>query len=181
MQVRANYRKAAKEQRKAVEDEVKRTKNDAKQAEQKAKADTQRCEEQDKADIKWAEEQAKTFAKREQAEAKAVAKREYNEAKRESPEEALQKAERKVQNKAARKELWRDITCGSVNPKIECRQCRHTGAVRVKQITQKAGISGGKATGALLTGGVSLLATGLSRKQQVTQARCDNCGSNWFF
>jgi hypothetical protein len=45
----------------------------------------------------------------------------------------------------------------------------------------KAGISGGKATGAILTGGLSLLATGLSRKHAATEANCGNCGSRWTF
>ena len=43
------------------------------------------------------------------------------------------------------------------------------------------GISGAKATGAVLTLGWSLLATGLSRKEQATQAHCSNCGSTWDF
>lgn len=45
----------------------------------------------------------------------------------------------------------------------------------------KAGVSGGKATAALLTGGFSLLAMGLSRKQRVTEAWCSNCQSTWCF
>jgi hypothetical protein len=48
-------------------------------------------------------------------------------------------------------------------------------------VSRKAGISGGKATGAILTGGLSLLATGLSRKERLTEAHCDNCGSTWTF
>jgi hypothetical protein len=76
---------------------------------------------------------------------------------------------------------WDDLIAGSINSRIECPQCRQAGSVRVKRATQKAGISGGNATGALLTGGLSLFATGLSRKQQVTKARCDNCGSEWTF
>lgn len=31
------------------------------------------------------------------------------------------------------------------------------------------------------TGGLSLLAVGLSRKENHTQARCMNCGSTWVF
>jgi hypothetical protein len=46
---------------------------------------------------------------------------------------------------------------------------------------RKKGISGGKVMGGLLTGGISLLATGLSRKEQATQAHCDNCKSTWDF
>ena len=36
----------------------------------------------------------------------------------------------------------------------------------------RRGISGAKATGAVLTGGVSVLATGLSRNERTTQAHC---------
>jgi hypothetical protein len=41
------------------------------------------------------------------------------------------------------------------------------------------GVSGGKATGAVLTGGVSMLATGLSRKEGTTEMSCGNCGTRW--
>ena len=70
---------------------------------------------------------------------------------------------------------------GHINPALHCPHCQTQGLVRAKSITRKAGVSGAKATGALLTGGVSLLATGLSRKESVTQAHCDNCGSTWTF
>lgn len=63
--------------------------------------------------------------------------------------------------------------------RIQCPHCGLTGQVRTKEAKQKRGISGGKATGALLTGGVSILATGLSRKQKVTEAHCSNCESRW--
>ncbi len=43
----------------------------------------------------------------------------------------------------------------------------------------KRGVSGGKATGALITGGLSIFATGLSRKQDVVEARCSNRGMSW--
>ena len=59
--------------------------------------------------------------------------------------------------------------------------CQTSGQVRTKDIKQKKGISGGKATAALLTGGVSMLATGLSRKEGCTQAHCVNCDSTWVF
>lgn len=51
----------------------------------------------------------------------------------------------------------------------------------MKAVTRKKGVSGAKATGALMTGGVSLLATGLSRKEGLTQAHCEKCGSTWDF
>jgi len=64
---------------------------------------------------------------------------------------------------------------------LVCPHCQQKGYVRTGPITLKKGISGGKATGAVLTGGVSLLATGLSRKEQHTQAHCSNCNSTWVF
>ena len=45
----------------------------------------------------------------------------------------------------------------------------------------KQGISGGKATAAVLTAGISMLGTGLSRKQKVTKAKCRNCRAEWVF
>lgn len=70
---------------------------------------------------------------------------------------------------------------GKPSPRILCPQCQTTGSVTTKQVQQKKGISGGKATGALLTGGITLLATGLSRKETITQAHCTNCQSRWTF
>ncbi|HWA67172.1 MAG TPA: hypothetical protein VG899_12490 [Mycobacteriales bacterium] len=49
----------------------------------------------------------------------------------------------------------------------------------MRRIRQKKGISGGKAAGAVLTLGVSMLATGLSRKEWVNVMRCANCGMKW--
>ena len=74
-----------------------------------------------------------------------------------------------------------EFTYGAVNPKIVCPHCQTTGGVRTKAVKRKTGISGGKVMGGLLTGGFSLLATGLSRKQGCTQAHCDNCNSTWDF
>jgi hypothetical protein len=74
-----------------------------------------------------------------------------------------------------------DIKYGPVNTALLCPHCQTKGNIRTKTVNAKSGISGGKATAALLTGGVSLLATGLSRNEIVTQAHCDNCGSDWRF
>lgn len=65
------------------------------------------------------------------------------------------------------------------NSKLVCPFCNTTGRVRTMQVKKKTGISGGKATGAILTGGVSLLATGLSRKQLTNTFECGNCGIKW--
>jgi hypothetical protein len=70
---------------------------------------------------------------------------------------------------------------GPVNSQLICPHCQTKGKVRTKEIERKAGVSGGKATAAILTGGLSMLATGLSRKEQLTQAYCCNCRSIWAF
>jgi hypothetical protein len=65
--------------------------------------------------------------------------------------------------------------------KIVCPQCQERGFVTTASVTEKTGIHGGKATAAILTGGVSMLATGLSNELGKTQATCSNCGSTWRF
>jgi hypothetical protein len=62
---------------------------------------------------------------------------------------------------------------------LVCPHCGSKGTVTSKQIKAKKGISGGKATGAVLTLGVSTLATGLSRKDNVTERHCSNCKTTW--
>jgi hypothetical protein len=70
---------------------------------------------------------------------------------------------------------------GPQNPKLLCQHCGEKGHVHTKSVRTKAGVSGGKATAALLTGGISLFAVGLSRKQSLTEAWCGNCSSTWHF
>lgn len=70
---------------------------------------------------------------------------------------------------------------GAVNEKMLCPHCSTRGHVQTKKETRKAGVSGGKATGALLTAGLSLFVTGLSRKETVTAAYCGNCEAEWSF
>jgi hypothetical protein len=67
------------------------------------------------------------------------------------------------------------------NPQMVCPHCMTRGRVRTENTKVKQGISGGKATGALLTAGLSVLAVGLSRKQRVTRALCAGCGNSWMF
>lgn len=62
---------------------------------------------------------------------------------------------------------------------ILCPHCQVRGRVHTKTVKVKRGISGGKAVGALLTGGKSLWMTGLSRKEKTTQATCGNCRVTW--
>jgi len=67
------------------------------------------------------------------------------------------------------------------NLEMICPHCQTKGMVYTKQVKKKKGISGGKATAAVLTAGFSILATGLSRKEKSTEAHCDNCGATWHF
>jgi hypothetical protein len=70
---------------------------------------------------------------------------------------------------------------GAVSSQIVCPHCYKTGNVRTKAVRRKKGISGGKAAGALITGGLSIVATGLSREESKTEAHCSNCKSTWDF
>ena len=70
---------------------------------------------------------------------------------------------------------------GILNTRMSCPHCQRKGSVRTRPVKQKAGISGGKATAAIITGGISVLAVGLSRKEERTQASCSECGNTWFF
>lgn len=74
-----------------------------------------------------------------------------------------------------------EITYGPVRPEMICPHCQVKGKVRTTPTKRKRGLSGGKVVGGLLTAGISILATGLSRKEQVTQAHCDNCSATWDF
>ena len=74
-----------------------------------------------------------------------------------------------------------DPVYGILNQKMVCPHCQEKGCVRTKPTTQKKGVSGAKLTGAVLTGGFSLLVCGLSRKETNTQAHCENCNSTWVF
>ena len=70
---------------------------------------------------------------------------------------------------------------GCHNFAMVCPHCHSKGTVRTKQVVKKKGISGGKATAAVITGGISLFGTGLTRKEDYTQAYCDNCNNCWLF
>lgn len=62
---------------------------------------------------------------------------------------------------------------------LRCPHCGAVGRIKKKAVKTKQGISGGKATGAVLTAGFSVLATGLSRKQTVTEMKCRACKMVW--
>lgn len=79
--------------------------------------------------------------------------------------------------------FWKVASQPPPPPRAEmiCPHCQAKGTVTVTRVSRKQGISGGKATGALFTGGVSMLATGLSRKQQMNHGSCSNCRVEWDF
>lgn|GEM_PF-2907467 len=95
-----------------------------------------------------------------------------------SPEERLTYLEEK---QTRLREANREMEYGRINLAMVCPHCQSVGKIRTKEVKQKKGVSGGKATAAVLTAGVSLLAVGLSRKEGATQAHCDNCNNTWFF
>lgn len=98
-----------------------------------------------------------------------------------SPEESQAYLEQLQERQRVLQEEQQVLQIGQKNPAMICPHCQTKGAVRVKRVDRKKGISGGKATAALLTGGVSMLATGLSRKEEWTHAKCENCASEWDF
>jgi hypothetical protein len=70
---------------------------------------------------------------------------------------------------------------GPVNRVMICPHCQSKGQVRTKNVARKKGVSGSKATAAILTGGLSLLFTGLSQEDNQTEAHCCNCNNTWEF
>ena len=68
---------------------------------------------------------------------------------------------------------------GDLKEKVLCPHCQLSGFVHVQAVARKRGISGGKTIAAILTGGVSMLVTGLARKEDQLQAHCSNCGITW--
>jgi len=84
----------------------------------------------------------------------------------------------KSSNKSSNDDFVSDFPGDS---QIICPHCMRKGFVTTRKIKRKAGISGGKATAAILTGGLSLLAAGLSRKEELTEAYCANCNATWHF
>jgi hypothetical protein len=71
------------------------------------------------------------------------------------------------------------LTRAEAQKLIICQYCQQAGGVTVRNIQQKQGVSGGKATSALLTGGVSLFAVGLSKKGMVNELTCSKCSMKW--
>ena len=89
--------------------------------------------------------------------------------------------EQRAMNAKAWEESYQTSRWGSLNSPLVCPHCQERGHVRTMKVELKKGISGAKATGGLLTGGLSILATGLSRKESATQAYCCHCDSTWHY
>ncbi|MFI3188347.1 hypothetical protein BCS42_16515 [Crenothrix sp. D3] len=98
-----------------------------------------------------------------------------------SPDEKQRHLNEQKSQSMAETQKKRITMYGGLNVAMICPHCQTKGKTRTKHIIQKKGVSGAKATGAVLTGGLSLLATGLSRKEDATQAYCENCNSTWSF
>lgn len=98
-----------------------------------------------------------------------------------SPEQKAEQDARFFAHRAELDKQWLIHHLGPIRPQVICPHCQVKGHVRGKAVTDKKGVSGGKATAAVLTAGVSMLATGLSRKEAATAATCDNCQSTWRF
>jgi hypothetical protein len=76
----------------------------------------------------------------------------------------------------------KDATAGAgagAGAELVCPHCQVKGTVTSKTVKAKKGITGSKATGAVLTLGVSTELTGLSRKQDVTARTCSNSKTTW--
>ena len=80
---------------------------------------------------------------------------------------------------AVRVSKWQDQEANKGSAKIVCPHCQTQGSVTIKMLTRGKGISGGKATGALFTGGASMLATGLSKNVPTRHLTCGNCAMEW--
>lgn len=86
-----------------------------------------------------------------------------------------------AEERRLQKESSLDRLHGPRKPMVVCPHCQTRGQVRLKTAKRKKGVSGGKATAAILTVGLSVVAVGLSRKEGGTEAHCANCDSQWFF
>ena len=75
--------------------------------------------------------------------------------------------------------MVRDQLDKSGDAELVCPHCQAKGTVRSKTGKAKKGVSGGKAAAAVLTAGISVIGTGLSRKEPVTQRTYSNCKTTW--
>lgn len=77
-----------------------------------------------------------------------------------------------------RLELFHEIKASN-DAQIQCPHCQVRGQVHTRGRRDKEGVSGGKATAALLTAGASLIFVGLSRRKSRVHLYCRNCGMTW--
>lgn len=63
--------------------------------------------------------------------------------------------------------------------KMTCQHCRTSGSISAKPVTVKDGISGGRAAAGVVTGGASVLVTGLSQRKNQLRYVCGTCGGSW--
>lgn len=96
--------------------------------------------------------------------------------RRQEEREKRHEAERRIEA-----ERYANGKYGTVSPEMICPHCQVKGHVRTKKVVRDNGVSGGKAAAAVLTGGISILATGLSSHKLSTQAFCGNCKNTWLF
>lgn len=75
--------------------------------------------------------------------------------------------------------LITSVLLGKLHSKIICPHCQRAGGVHVKYVSRRSGISGTKAALALLSGGLSLIPIGLSRRENASQAYCMKCRARW--
>jgi hypothetical protein len=76
--------------------------------------------------------------------------------------------------------LW-EHRFGPINPAMIYPHCQVKGRVHARRVRVDSGIAGGKATAAVLTGGLSVVVTGLSNTADRTEAACENCLAVWQF
>jgi hypothetical protein len=67
-----------------------------------------------------------------------------------------------------------------LNSKLTCPYCKVQGLVGTRQVKVKRSSSGARSTGSFVTGGLSVLTTGLSKRVVVTEAACGKCNSTWY-
>jgi len=100
-------------------------------------------------------------------------------AKYRTPEEQAEydKRQEEVQ-KQTDKQVY-EARYGVLNDKIKCNYCENVGSVRFRRVQTKKGFSTGKATAAVLTAGISVIATGLAKKGGASKLYCENCKMEW--
>jgi len=64
--------------------------------------------------------------------------------------------------------------------RANCQYCNGIGTVVVQQVKRKKGVSPGKIAGAVVTGGISLVGTGVAKKVWMNQLTCTACQMKWY-